>query len=135
MYINPALLSIPQNKIRFCWIHFYHSFFQNNNVIAVLIFEKKHGSYSVNPKKKLKTQSKTRYNDDFFFEYVAETNPIAILDENGFFTRSGPGSQGPQGPNRHIFWLQRRSFFCIFLWSKKLAHLILKRQAYGNCTA
>ena len=47
-HIHPALLTTPDKKLRYCCMNliFYHSFFQNyTKIIAILIFEKKHGSY------------------------------------------------------------------------------------------
>ena len=94
-----------RKKLRYCInLIFYHSFFQNYTIIiAVLIFEKKHGSYSVNIREKnWKLHQNFQYDDNFFLEYVAETNPFAILDKNGFITRSrcrGPRAPGAQKTN------------------------------------
>ena len=78
-----------RKKLRYCInLIFYHSFFQNYTIIiAVLIFEKKHGSYRVYLCEWKLRQNPTQW--CFFFEYIAETNPIAILDENGFITTKG----------------------------------------------
>ena len=57
------------------WI-FYHSFFQNDtNVIAILSFEKKHGSYSVNPKEKTENSVKNLIQWWFFLWICCRNEP------------------------------------------------------------
>ena len=138
-YTLPSWLFL-RKKLRYCCINliFYHSFFQNyTKIIAVLFFEKKHGSYRVNlSEKNKKLSQKSDRMMIFSLNMLQKRTQLQFWMKMAFSPEVGPGSQGPQGPKRHIFLIKKEFFFFwVFLWSKKLAHLILRCQAYGHCTA
>ena len=113
-YTLPSWLFL-RKKLRYCCINliFYHSFFQNHTkIIAVLIFEKRHGSYRVNLSAKTKNSVKNLIQWWFFLWICCRNEPNCTFGWKWLYRqKSVPGPMGPRGPRIQIFFIKKEFFF------------------------
>ena len=131
-----------RKKLRYCInLIFYHPFFQNYCIIiAVLIFEKKHGSYRLNLCEKTENSVKKSDTMMIFSLNILQRRTqlqfwmkMVLSPQRGVF--SNFLKNGKTWSKFSDFFIKKEFFFFKISRSKKLAHLILRCPAYEHCTA
>ena len=107
-----------RKKLRYCInLIFYHSFLQNCTIIiAVLIFEKKHGSYRVNLCEKTENSVKNPTQWWFFLLIYCRDEPNCNFGWKWFYRHKGKMVKPDR--NLAIFSLKRSSSFLRFYGRK-----------------